>query len=94
MDSSGRRFRTLSNDESLAPEKGDYCVRYHLKSADRNPVLREPSADKSPVLDVYGCTCRHPDNHTIAVDRQYSRRAARVKTDPGFAAAAESFLDG
>jgi hypothetical protein len=73
----------------VRPHNDAVCI-YVSQDNEMNRLLNSCAL----ILEVYGYTCRHPDNHTLAVDWRYSRRAARDKTDPELETAAESFLNG
>jgi len=66
------RYEILKHDEIIEKKNNVTCINYHLVTYDKKAYT--PAGYKKLILDIYGKTCRHPDDASYAVDISYSER--------------------
>jgi hypothetical protein len=82
------RFETLKNDEHLSDQRQEVCVEHRMTSKDYG-VTRGGSF---ATIEYLGMNCIHPDDASIGVFVELSRKAPPSVTDPAFEAAGAGLL--
>jgi len=67
------RFEIFKNDEILAILDGANCVRYHSISKDKSARVQSGTT-VTMLLENLGYHCKHPKNHMVGVNLEYSLR--------------------
>lgn len=84
------RFLIVANEEGLADDRAERCVKYHS-------TLEDHSAAKSGngpifVIETFGYSCVHPQDSNIGLDFNFSTRRFKSDARPDFDDEASSFL--
>ena len=85
------RFETLKNGETLATLNGASCVKYHSISKDKAARI-QGGAVATLLLENRGYHCKHPKNHAMGVNIEYSLRHYPDTSYASFEANANKFF--
>lgn len=84
-----RRNAILEHSSRLDESAGRYCVRYWIKSSDRDAVN---ARGKTLFSETFGVACLHPENSNLMIDASYTERGHPAEFDQALRAEGESFL--
>ena len=84
------RFEILKNDQAVATLNGADCVSYHSISKDKSAKIHGGTA--AMLLENLGYHCKHPKNHTVGVNIEYSLRHYPDTSYSSFETDAERFF--
>lgn len=90
LNSDPNRYEIMKHDEFAEEKNNVFCIQYHLLTKDKNAYTS--SGYKKMVLEIYGVTCRHPDNQSYAVDMSFSEKYEEKNQPPDLEEKAMSFI--
>lgn len=85
------RFKVIQNKEEIISGGTNHIIKYHSIAEDK--VASAKYGNITMLLEVFGYTFQHPENHSIGVEIGYSYRYHIGKEDKAFEEKANAFLD-
>ena len=82
------RFETVNNDEHFSDQRQEVCVEHRATSKDYGVTRGQSFA----IIEYRGMNCIHPDDASIGVLVELSRKAPPSVADPAFDAAGAELL--
>lgn len=83
------RHRVTENRVEVDDRLGRFCVKYHVKSEDRDAPYAK---GKTLLAETFGITCLHPENANLNINVSYTERGNPAETSAELRAEGESFV--
>lgn len=83
------RHRVIENRVEMDGGPGRFCVRYYLKSEDRDAPYAQ---GKSLLAETFGVTCLHPENANLNISVSYTERGHPAETSAELRGEGEHFV--